>query len=85
MSSSYQQYNFDLKGITTSFSILFIKQSNKVTERVPPIATGDNTEKIWAHQFFAKHKTNMPKAREMAAGGLESTVSLPVGVRGQSL
>ena len=45
---------------------------------------GDNIEKIWARRFFAKQKTDMPKARKMAAGGLESAVSPPVGVRGQS-
>ena len=37
--------------------------------------TGDNTKKIWAHWFYAKQKTDMPKARRMAAGGLGSTVT----------
>ena len=46
---------------------------------------GDNTEKIWAHWFFAKQKTDMPKASKMGAGGPGSAVALPVGVRGQAL
>ena len=49
------------------------------------MGTGDNTEKIWAHRFFAKQKTDMPKARKMAAGSPGSAVGLPVGVRGQAL
>ena len=40
---------------------------------------GDNTEKIWAYRFFAKQKTNVPKARKTAAGGLGGAVSPPVG------
>ena len=36
--------------------------------------SGDNTEKIWAHRFFAKRKTDMPKARKMAAGSPGSPV-----------
>ena len=35
----------------------------------------DNTEKIWAHRFYAKQKTDMSKARKMATGGLGSAVS----------
>ena len=46
---------------------------------------GDNTEKIWAPRFFAKQKTDMPKARKMAAGNSGSAVGFPVGVRGQAL
>ena len=46
--------------------------------------TRDYTEKIWAHGFFAKQKTDVPKAHKIAAGGLGSTVSLPVGFREQS-
>ena len=34
---------------------------------------------------FCKTKTDAPKACKMAAGGLRSTVALPVGVRGQAL
>ena len=37
--------------------------------------SGDNTEKIWAHRFYAKQKTDMPKAHKMAAGGLGSAVT----------
>ena len=37
--------------------------------------TGDNTKKIWVHWFYAKQKTDVPKARRMAAGGLGSTVT----------
>ena len=47
--------------------------------------SGDNIEKIWAHQLFAKQKTDVPKARKMVAGGLGSAVALPVGGRGQAL
>ena len=47
--------------------------------------SGDNKEKIWVHQLFAKQKTDMPKARKMAARGLVSAVALPVGGRGQAL
>ena len=39
------------------------------------IITRDNTEKIWAHRFYAKQKTDVPKARKMAAVGLGSAVS----------
>ena len=49
------------------------------------MGTGDNTEKIWVHRFFAKQKTDMPKASKIAAGGPGSAVALPVGVRGQAL
>ena len=42
---------------------------------------GDNTEKIWAHRLFAKQKTDVPKARKMAAGGPGRAVALPVGGR----
>ena len=38
---------------------------------------GDNTEKIWAHRFYAKQKTDVPKARKMAAGGQGSAVRPP--------
>ena len=41
--------------------------------------SGDNTEKIWVHQFFAKQKRNVPKARKTSAGGLGGAVSPPVG------
>ena len=34
---------------------------------------------------FCKTKTDVSKTQKMAAGGLGSTVGLPVGVRGQSL
>ena len=37
----------------------------------------DNTEKIWEHRFYAKQKTDVPKARKVAAGGLGSAVSPP--------
>ena len=37
--------------------------------------TGDNTEKKWAHQFFAKRNTGVPKTRKIAAGALASDVS----------
>ena len=47
--------------------------------------SGDNTEKIWVHRFFAKQRTDMPKAHKMAAGGPGSVVGFPVGVRGQTL
>ena len=30
----------------------------------------DNTEKIWAHRFFAKQKRNVAKASKTSAGGL---------------
>ena len=40
--------------------------------------TGDNTEKIWVHQFFGKQKTDMTKACKMAAEGLGSAVSSSV-------
>ena len=33
---------------------------------------------------FCKAKTDVSKAKKMAAGGLGSAVGLPVGVRGQS-
>ena len=39
------------------------------------LAIGDNAEKIWAHRFFVKYTTDVPKTRKMAAGGLGSTVS----------
>ena len=45
---------------------------------------GDNTEKIWACWFFAKQKTDMPKAHKIAAWSLGSALNPPVGVRGQS-
>ena len=38
---------------------------------------GDNTEKIWVHRFYAKQKTDMPKAHKMAAGGQGSAVRPP--------
>ena len=34
--------------------------------------SGDNTEKIMAHRFFAKQKTDVSKACKMAAGGYQS-------------
>ena len=40
-------------------------------------------KKIWVHGFFAKQKTDGPKAHKMTAGDLGSAVSSPVGVRGQ--
>ena len=43
------------------------------------ILSGDNTEKIWAHWFFAKQKRNMPKACKTSAGGLGGAVSPAVG------
>ena len=46
---------------------------------------GDNTEKIWVHQFFAKQKADVPKALKMATRSLGSAVSLTVGIRGQAL
>ena len=39
------------------------------------IITRDNTEKTWTHRFYAKQKTDVPKARKMAAVGLGSAVS----------
>ena len=42
---------------------------------LPRLARRDNTEKIWVHCFFAKQKTDVPKALKMAAGGLGSGVS----------
>ena len=39
------------------------------------LMTGDNTKKIWVHRFYAKQKTDVPKARKMAAGGLGSAVT----------
>ena len=47
--------------------------------------SGDNTEKIWAHRFFAKQETDMPKACKMADESPGSAVDLPVGVRRQAL
>ena len=44
-------------------------------------STVDNTEKIWAHRFFAKQKRNVPKARKTSAGGLGGAVSPPSGFR----
>ena len=44
-----------------------------------PDISGDNTEKIWAHRFFAKQKRNVLKARKTSAGGLGGGVSPPVG------
>ena len=35
-------------------------------------------------RFFAKQKTDVPKARKMAAESLGSALSPPVGVRGQT-
>ena len=46
------------------------------------VQSGDNTEKIWAHWLFEKQKTNVTKARNMASGGLRSTVSPPSGGQG---
>ena len=50
-----------------------------VTMQLIIVSTGDNTEKIWAHQFFVKQKRNVPKARKTSAGGLGGAVSPPVG------
>ena len=41
---------------------------------------GDNTEKKWARRFFAKQKTDVPKARKMVSGGLGSAVRSPRSV-----
>ena len=46
--------------------------------------SGDNTEKIMAHRFFAKQKTDVSKACKMAAGGLGSAVSLQWGSGGKA-
>ena len=45
--------------------------------RTQMLYAGDNTEKIWAHQFYAEQKTDEPKARKMVGVGLGSTVSPP--------
>ena len=45
-------------------------------------SSGDNTEKIWAHWFFAKQKTDVPKVHKMKTGGLESAACPLVRVRG---
>ena len=42
---------------------------------MPLVSSRDNTEKIWAHRFYAKQKTDVPKARKMAAGGLGNPVT----------
>ena len=47
--------------------------------------TGDNIEKIWARRLFAKQKTDVPKARKMAAGDLGSAVSSQWGSEGKAL
>ena len=70
--------------ILTRCSILCITSTEKNRRSNILYSPGDNTEKISAHQFFAKQKIDVPKADKMAAGVLESAVSPPVGVWGQS-
>ena len=39
-------------------------------EKTQNMVARDNTEKIWAHRFFAKQKRNVAKASKTSAGGL---------------
>ena len=67
---------YSMKGFQNMGSFIFLARTR--------FQAGDNTEKIWAHQFFAKQKTEVPKTHKMAVGGLGSTLSTLMGVRGQS-